>query len=454
MDTVEYSLGVRENETVSPEPELYEESKILSMEELASVGGGSRHSLYPEVKHQQPRNKNNNSKSGSLMSLRSSLEQDSPQSIPLADMSGEFQLSSLSLASRTSMKMASSILETSQYGEADRNVTELTYANSGLDLDLYNMDNSCSSHEVLSRSDEAPRDVDEELNNEDRKDTSSRCGSSDSGISDHQSSSQLSPKSQQHHPHLHNIHDYDQAEVLIEQHKQPEEVEVGREEDRIQTEGQPLLLESHQHPQDSDDNDIAIKALDESRKSSAYASEAEEKISSSAEPLEAADPSSSLLNEVMAAGYVSENEDDKKEEGSNAKLRAVSPESVVLLVHKSLDGTPVVDANSSPARLTPPMKISPSASLKRKEKMKSLEDEVTVLSQEDVVDSAAGAGFAKAKVDKQKQHDVSVKVKPVDARPEYIPPRAFAGLEDDDEDEEINKGCYYFLSCLDSLWVL
>ncbi len=37
-------------------------------------------------------------------------------------------------------------------------------------------------------------------------------------------------------------------------------------------------------------------------------------------------------------------------------------------------------------------------------------------------------------------------------RTAYVPPRALAPLEE--EDEEINKGCYYFMACLDSFWIL
>jgi hypothetical protein len=37
-------------------------------------------------------------------------------------------------------------------------------------------------------------------------------------------------------------------------------------------------------------------------------------------------------------------------------------------------------------------------------------------------------------------------------RPEYIPPRAMA-YSNNDEDP-VNKGCFYFMACLDSLWVL
>lgn len=113
----------------------------------------------------------------------------------------------------------------------------------------------------------------------------------------------------------------------------------------------------------------------------------------------------------------------------------------MLLVHRSGDGTPVIDP--SPSRSSPPcVKISPSASIKRQAKLKAMADELTVLSQEDMVDTAVMAKpRAKAKVE-------------INGRPQYIPPRAFARNYDDEEDEEINKGCYYFVSCLDALWIL
>jgi hypothetical protein len=38
-------------------------------------------------------------------------------------------------------------------------------------------------------------------------------------------------------------------------------------------------------------------------------------------------------------------------------------------------------------------------------------------------------------------------------RPEYVPPRAFAAYHTDDDDV-VNKGCFYFMACLDSLWAL
>merc|ERR550532_2911863 len=59
----------------------------------------------------------------------------------------------------------------------------------------------------------------------------------------------------------------------------------------------------------------------------------------------------------------------------------------MLQVHRVEDGTLVI--GSSPARSSPPaVKISPSASMKRQAKLKALADELTVLSQEDVVDTA------------------------------------------------------------------
>ena len=48
---------------------------------------------------------------------------------------------------------------------------------------------------------------------------------------------------------------------------------------------------------------------------------------------------------------------------------------------------------------------------------------------------------------------------PAMARPrtEYVPPRAFATRRDtipeEDEDDDLN-GCYYFMACLDTFWIL
>lgn len=69
-----------------------------------------------------------------------------------------------------------------------------------------------------------------------------------------------------------------------------------------------------------------------------------------------------------------------------------------------------------------------------------LADELTVLSAEDVVDSAVLVN-SKAAVKKESN---------------FVPSRAMAGQPgyDDDEDENYNKGCYYFVACLDALWIL
>jgi len=41
------------------------------------------------------------------------------------------------------------------------------------------------------------------------------------------------------------------------------------------------------------------------------------------------------------------------------------------------------------------------------------------------------------------------------ARPKYTPPRALASIrEEEGEGEDFNQGCYYFMACLDSFWIL
>lgn len=274
LNTIEYSLGHNQNvveNCASPEPEEETEEFVLQSEELGSV-----HSLYPNCIEK--------SSDTSMDSARN----ETPQSIPLADLDGELKLSSLSIASskswqsiksyNSSIKGYNSGHNSTTFGEADFNITELTVANSGLDLDDY-------------------------LNK-------SSTPSTDSGIT--------SPK------------------------------------------------------------------LDQDR---------------------------------------------SRHESSCTEDEAM------LLVHRSGDGTPVVDP--SPSRLTPPsVRISPSASMKRKATLKAMENELTVLSQEDVVDTA-----------------VKVKASSV-KKSEYIPPRALAKEHPDSDDEDFNKGCYYFVACLDSLWIL
>ena len=125
------------------------------------------------------------------------------------------------------------------------------------------------------------------------------------------------------------------------------------------------------------------------------------------------DNSAAIRSRHESSAYASSNEDE-----------------AMLQVHRNGDGTLVVARSSPP----PAVKISPSASIKRQAKLKALADELTVLSQEDVIDSTL------IKTGDNNQEEIAV------------PPRAFATLQD--EEEEFNKGCYYFIACLDSLWIL
>jgi len=293
-------------------------------------------SVTSHENHNNPLNKSSFSLNHCLPaenSANTSLRNDTPHSIPLADLDGEMQISNLSLAnsksslslansksnlslasksnlSLTSSKSLQSIQsyngsikaspnDSSFYPDADCNITELTVTNSGLDLDLY-FNGKTSPAETTE---------------------------SDSGISDQ------SPKADQ---------------------------ERSRHE---------------------------------------------------------------------SSAYSSSNEDE-----------------AMLQVHRVEDGTLVI--GSSPARSSPPaVKISPSASMKRQAKLKALADELTVLSQEDVVDTAL---IKPASV----KNGTSTKV--ADTKTE-IPTRSLAGqpgYTDQDDDENYNKGCYYFIACLDSLWIL
>lgn len=274
FDTIEYSLSLES----SPEPD--EEDRILNSAELGSV-----QSLHQNMQ-----------KSTSLASIASrkssaSLRNDTPQSIPLADLESELKLSNLSIMSTKSIQSIKSyhgsmknVQNDSSHYEADYNITELTMANSGLDLDQYS--SGSSDH-------------------------------SDSGISEQ------SPKVEQQTPRSRN-------------------------------------------------------------------------------------PSSA---------YASSNEDE-----------------AMLQVHRNNDGTLVL--GTSPFKTSPPLvKLSPSASLKRQKRLDAIADELTVLSQEDVVDVAVKSQ-AKAK-------------KPM----ELVPTRAMASQYEEEEDN-FNKGCYYFVACLDSLWIL
>jgi len=107
-------------------------------------------------------------------------------------------------------------------------------------------------------------------------------------------------------------------------------------------------------------------------------------------------------------------------------------------------------------------------------------DELRVLSSEDVVDNrpmgrkaavAAGATLPKvspksvristkaptAPTTASVTHDDFYYGKPeaeATRRTEYVPPRAFAAHPDFQDESLANKGCYYFLSCLDAFWIL
>ncbi len=73
-------------------------------------------------------------------------------------------------------------------------------------------------------------------------------------------------------------------------------------------------------------------------------------------------------------------------------------------------------------------------------------NELRVVSTEDVVDGQILPSSSKTKLKPESYGPVSRD------RPEYIPPRALA-YSNNDEDP-VNKGCFYFMACLDSLWVL
>ena len=96
-------------------------------------------------------------------------------------------------------------------------------------------------------------------------------------------------------------------------------------------------------------------------------------------------------------------------------------------------------------------KTSRASKLSRQE-----EDELLVLSAEEIVE-VDSAPLLRSKSPKPKVKELSFEDLEVygRARPEYVPPRAFARRPNEvDDDEGINKGCYYFMSCLDAFWIL
>ena len=75
-------------------------------------------------------------------------------------------------------------------------------------------------------------------------------------------------------------------------------------------------------------------------------------------------------------------------------------------------------------------------------------NELLVVSTEDVVDGQ----ILPQKSSPLLKSDAYVPASATRDRPEYVPPRSLAHqIEDEDT---LNKGCYYFMACLDSLWVL
>ena len=96
-------------------------------------------------------------------------------------------------------------------------------------------------------------------------------------------------------------------------------------------------------------------------------------------------------------------------------------------------------------------KTSRASKLSRQE-----EDELLVLSAEEIVE-VDSAPLLRSKSPKPKVKELSFEDLEVygRSRPEYVPPRAFARRPNEvDDDEGINKGCYYFMSCLDAFWIL
>ena len=130
----------------------------------------------------------------------------------------------------------------------------------------------------------------------------------------------------------------------------------------------------------------------------------------------------------------------RHESSAYASSSEDNEDKALLEVHRNGDGTLVIDqTRSSP----PAVKLSPSASMKRQAKLKAEADELTVLSQ-DVIDTA----LLKSSNAKASANTITAKHQ----LDEYVPPRAYARREDDEED--YNKGCYYFIACLDSFWIL
>ena len=118
------------------------------------------------------------------------------------------------------------------------------------------------------------------------------------------------------------------------------------------------------------------------------------------------------------------------------------------------------DNEQSPKLLTPsplPLSRGGSKSSKKSQMSRPEEDELTVLSAEEVVEVDGVPIQRRPKSPKAQVKELQIKEAEVYGRPrpEYVPPRAFARRPNkEDDDEGINKGCYYFMSCLDAFWIL
>ena len=103
---------------------------------------------------------------------------------------------------------------------------------------------------------------------------------------------------------------------------------------------------------------------------------------------------------------------------------------------------------------SPPLSRGGSKSSRASNVSRPEEDELTVLSAEEIVE-VDSAPLTRSKSPKAELHELQALEAYGDPSREYIPPRAFARRPNEAEDEEgINKGCYYFLSCLDAFWIL
>ena len=105
---------------------------------------------------------------------------------------------------------------------------------------------------------------------------------------------------------------------------------------------------------------------------------------------------------------------------------------------------------------SPPLSRGGSKSSRASNVSRAEEDELMVLSAEEIVE-VDSAPLTRSKSPKAELHELQMQELEAYGDPsrEYIPPRAFARRPNETEDEEgINKGCYYFMSCLDAFWIL